>query len=56
MRKSCPQIGHRTLEESFAGWHTSIGDLLSCLYFLQIQTVTKNEFNAGTVLLAVGIS
>src|SRR5260370_34952461 len=33
MRKSCPQMGHRTLEESFACWHTCIGDLLSCFNF-----------------------
>src|SRR5712664_151953 len=26
MRNSCPQRGQQTLEESFAGWHTCIGD------------------------------
>jgi hypothetical protein len=33
MRKSCPQMGQRTFEESFAGWHTCTGDLLSYYFY-----------------------
>src|SRR5439155_21964589 len=37
MRKSWPQMGQRTFEESFASWHTCIGDLLSCFYFCRYR-------------------
>jgi hypothetical protein len=57
MRKSCPQMGQRTFEESFAGWHTCTGDLLSYFFTLQIQeTAATNEFSAGIGVSDVGIS
>src|SRR6266851_7183279 len=46
MRKSCPQMGQRTFEESFAGWHTCTGYLLSCFYFCRYRKQPRTMSSA----------
>jgi hypothetical protein len=65
MRKSCPQMGQRTFEESFACWHTCINALLSYFCFAEKnqateKIATKNKLSASdtarTAISTAGIS
>jgi hypothetical protein len=65
MRKSCPQMGQRTFEESFACWHTCISALLSYFCFaekdqrlkkLRQRTSFLQATPPGTAISAAGIS